>query len=59
MRLLMTPGGATVSRLASHCRVTFVLPYEGGQLLYRVRSDIEAFERVVSEADLAPVSNGG
>ena len=59
MRLLMTPGGATVSRQASYCRVTFVLPYEGSQLLYRVRSEIEAFERVVSEADLAPVKTGG
>jgi hypothetical protein len=30
------------------------MPYEGrGPLLYRVRSDIEAFERVVAEADLS------
>jgi hypothetical protein len=59
MRLLMTPGGVTVARQASYCKVTFVLPYEGAQLLYRVRSEIEAFERVVSESDLAPVKNGG
>jgi len=59
MRLLMTPGGMTVSRQASQCKVTFVLPFEGGQLLYRVRSDIEAFERVVTEADLSPIKNGG
>ena len=31
----------------------------GGQLLYRVRSEIEAFERVVAEADLSPIKNGG
>lgn len=59
MRLLMTPGGVTVSRQASYCKVTFVLPFEGGQLLYRVRSEIEAFERVVAEADLSPIKNGG
>lgn len=51
-RLRMNNGGQSVARQASFCRVTFVLPYEGGQLLYRVKSDAESFERVVSEADL-------
>lgn len=53
-RLKIQGGGNTLSRLASYCRVTFVLPYEGRQLLYRVKSEMEAFERVVAEADLSP-----
>lgn len=56
-RLQMHHGGNLLSRQASNCRVTFVLPYEGGRLLYRVKSDVEAFERVVSEADLSPMRN--
>jgi hypothetical protein len=33
--------------------VTFLLPFEGGQVLYRVRSPAESFERVVAEGDLS------
>jgi hypothetical protein len=52
-RLRMGYGGATAARAASSCKVLSLLPYEGrGPLLYRVRSDTEAFERVVAEADL-------
>lgn len=56
-RLRMQHGGNSLSRQGSICRVTFILPYEGTQLLYRVKSDLEAFERVVTEADLAPMQN--
>lgn len=53
-KLRMTGGGQSVQRVASLCKVVFLLPYEGrGALLYRVRSDTESFERIVSEADLA------
>ncbi len=53
-KLRMSPGGYSVARPASGCRVVALLPYEGhGALLYRVRSDTEAFERVVPEADLS------
>lgn len=53
-RLRMKQGGHSVARPASYCRVVFLLPFEGGQLLYRVKSEMESFERVVAEADLAP-----
>jgi hypothetical protein len=49
----MTGGGQVVQRTASSCRIISLLPYEGqGALLYRVRSEAEAFERIVAEADL-------
>jgi hypothetical protein len=52
-RLRMTGGGQVVQRTASSCRVISLLPYEGrGPLQYRVRSEAEAFERIVAEADL-------
>ena len=53
-RLRMKQGGLSVARPASYCRVVFLLPYEGGQLFYRVKSEMESFERVVAEADLVP-----
>lgn len=53
-RLRMVNGGYTVARAAAFCKVVALLPYEGrGSLLYRVRSETEAFERVVAEADLS------
>lgn len=53
-RLRMGGGGYSLSRMAALCKVIAVLPYEGhGSLLYRVRSETEAFERVVAEADLS------
>jgi hypothetical protein len=57
-RLSMAPGGREVSRGASACIVVFLLPYEGGALRYRVRSDNETYERIVDEADLKPIENG-
>jgi hypothetical protein len=52
-KLRMTGGGQYGSRNAAFCLVKFLLPHEGGQLLYRVKSDLEAFERVVAEGDLS------
>jgi hypothetical protein len=51
----MAPGGREFSRSASACVVLALLPYEGGPLRYRVRSDNENFERIVDEADLSPL----
>ncbi len=52
-RLHLGTGGYSMARAAAACKVIALLPYEGrGALLYRVRSDAESFERVVSEADL-------
>lgn len=52
--LSMIGGGRGVKRAASGCKVIALLPYEGhGALLYRVRSDAEAYERIVAEGDLA------
>lgn len=52
-RLNMSQGGYSVVRSGAFCKVVATLPYEGhGSLLYRVRSERESFDRVVSEADL-------
>jgi len=53
-RLRMANGGYSLARVGATCKIISLLPYEGhGSLLYRVRSDNEAFERVVAEADLS------
>jgi hypothetical protein len=53
-RLHVGNGGYSAARAAASCKVIALLPYEGrGMLLYRIRSDAEAFERVVAEADLS------
>ncbi len=53
-RLVLLGGGNRWARMQSLCRVLAVLPYEGGPFQYRVRSEVESYERVVAEADLAP-----
>jgi hypothetical protein len=53
-RLRMSNGGYSVARIGAFCKIVALLPYEGhGSLLYRVRSENEAHERIVAEADLA------
>lgn len=54
-RLTMASGGREISRGSAICSVVFLLPYEGGALKYRVRSDNESFERIVDETDLRPL----
>ena len=49
---LRMAAGAGVARAGGACRVTFLLPFERGQVLYRVKADNEGFERVVPESDL-------
>jgi len=51
--LTLLGSGRYWARSAGLCRVVAILPHEGGQFLYRVRSETENFERVVPEADLA------
>jgi hypothetical protein len=53
-RLTMARGSRDIARPAALCQVVAVLPHETGPLLYRVRSELESFERVVDEVDLAP-----
>ena len=52
-RLKLLGSGRYWARSAGLCQVVALLPYEGGPLLYRVRSEAESFERVVPEGDLA------
>ncbi|MDR3473468.1 MAG: hypothetical protein P4M09_17570 [Devosia sp.] len=54
-RLLLRGGGSSWARASSACKVLSLLPRETGPLLYRVRSEVEAFERVVAETDLTPI----
>lgn len=53
-RLTMARGSRDIARSAALCQVVALLPHETGPLLYRVRSELESFERVVDEVDLAP-----
>jgi hypothetical protein len=52
-RLKLLGSGRYWARSAGLCRVVALLPHEGGPFLYRVRSEVESFERVVPEAELA------
>lgn len=51
-RLQMLGGGRSWARAGGVCKVTALMPHERGPLLYRVRSEMESFERVVAEDDL-------
>lgn len=51
-RLRFVGGGRYFGRSDGVCKVTALMPFEGGTLNYRVRSEVENFERVVAEADL-------
>ena len=53
-RLTLLGGGNHWARPQGQCRVLAVLPHENGPFLYRVRSELESYERVVVETDLAP-----
>jgi hypothetical protein len=51
-RLRVLGGGNHWSRLGGYCKVLALMPHEGGQFLYRIRSEVESFERIVAEGDL-------
>lgn len=55
-RLRMVAGGRSWARPEGPCRVVALLPHETGPFLYRVRSETETFERVISEDDLLPAT---
>lgn len=55
-RLRLLGGSNLLARDAASCEVLFQLPYEGqGPIQYRVRSETEAFDRVVAQGDLRPL----
>lgn len=56
-RLNLAPDSRYFQRVACVCVVTATVPNESGPVHYRVRSESERFERVVSEFDLSPVEN--
>ena len=51
-RLRVLGGGNHWSRQGGYCSIVSLMPHEGGQFLYRIRSEGESFERIVAEADL-------
>jgi hypothetical protein len=51
-RLRLVGSGRYWGRTSGLCKVVALMPNEGGALLYRVRSELEQFERVVAEAEL-------
>lgn len=56
-RLQLLSGGRFLPRSGSNCRIIRQLPFEGKELQYQVKSDVETWERVVSEDHLAPLSD--
>jgi hypothetical protein len=54
-RVRLGGGGNSIKRMESVCKVMTLMPYEGGALQYRVRSELESYERVVAETDLSPI----
>jgi hypothetical protein len=48
-----SPGRMGMSASAREYKVLRLLPAEGGELLYRIKSIGEAFERVAKERELA------
>ena len=52
-RLRIVGSGRYWGRVGGECEVVALMPHESGPFLYRVRTDNENFERVVSGADLS------
>jgi len=51
-RLRVLGGGPIWGRQGAFCHVVALMPHDSGPFLYRVRSEVENFERVVAEGDL-------
>jgi len=51
-----TPGRWGPPASAREYKVLRLLPFEGGDLLYRIKSSAETFERVAKESELTPLS---
>lgn len=52
-----TPGRWAPPASAREYKVLRLLPSEGGDLLYRIKSTAETFERVAKERELAALPN--
>jgi hypothetical protein len=52
-----TPGRLAVPASSREYKVLRLMPFEGGDLLYRIKSAAETFERVAKESELAPLPN--
>jgi hypothetical protein len=51
------PGGRWgVPAAAREYKILRLLPFEGGDLQYRIKSSAETFERVAKERELAPLA---
>jgi len=49
-----TPGRLAMPASGGEYKVVRLLPFESGDLLYRIKSSAETFERVAREGELAP-----
>jgi hypothetical protein len=50
-----TPGRLAVPASGREYKVLRLMPFEGGDLQYRIKSVGETFERVAKESELAPL----
>ena len=51
-QLDLLPSYGSSNRRAGGCKIVSLLPFEGAKLQYRVQSNLESHQRIVSEADL-------
>jgi hypothetical protein len=51
-----TPGRWGLPASSREYKVLKLLPFEGGDLLYRIKSAAETFERVAKESELTPLT---
>jgi hypothetical protein len=56
-QLDMLPMHGSSSRRAGLCTIVTLMPYEGYAVQYRVQSNSETFQRIVSENDLREPGN--
>lgn len=50
------PGRLAMPASGGEYEVTRLMPFEGGDLRYRIKSAAETFERVAKESELAPLA---
>lgn len=50
-----SPGRLAIPPNGSEYKVLRLMPFEGGDLLYRIKSVAETFERVAKESELSPL----
>jgi hypothetical protein len=51
-----TPGRWGLPASSREYKVLKLMPFEGGDLLYRIKSATETFERVAKESELTPLT---